>query len=398
MSWGKAKLKEHCSLVTKGTTPTSLGYEFSEDGIGFVRVQNLQDGRVAFQNCDLFIDEKVDAALSRSRIFPGDILLSIAGTIGRVGIVPANAPPLNCNQAVAIIRIKDSLGREYLKHWLATPQASRQMSGRAVTATISNLSLSQIKELEIPLPPLEEQRRIAEILDLADGIRAKRQEALAEVEGLTQAVFLEMFGDLRKASGQFKQVLVKDAGIVQLGRQRTPKYQTGLHTHKYVRVANVYKNRLDLSDVLAMDFNEADFRRYHLKYGDILLNEGQSLELVGRPAMWRNEIVNCCFQNTLVRFQACRKIVDSTFALHVFLSYFRFGFFSQIASKTSNVAHLGGTRFGNMSFPLPPLPLQQKFAERVEAIEGLKASHQRSLEEMDALFASLQSRAFRGEL
>ena len=89
-----------------------------------------------------------------------------------------------------------------------------------------------------------------------------------------------------------------------------------------------------------MDFDDRDFKQYKLKYGDILLNEGQSTELVGRPAMWRNEVPDCCFQNTLVRFQSEQTKVLPDYALALFLMYFRSGEFAKVSSKTSNVAHL----------------------------------------------------------
>ncbi len=134
---------------------------------------------------------------------------------------------------------------------------------------------------------------------------------------------------------------VGDAGRVQLRRQRAPQYQSGQHTRPYVRVANVYEDQLDLSDVLSMDFDAEDFEAYRLKHGDILLNEGQSTELVGRPAIWRNEIPDCCFQNTFVLFQPNPNTTLSEFALAIFLRYVRSGEFAKVSGKTSNVAHLG---------------------------------------------------------
>ncbi|NEE57018.1 restriction endonuclease subunit S, partial [Streptomyces sp. SID8455] len=98
-------------------------------------------------------------------------------------------------------------------------------------------------------------------------------------------------------------------------------------------MANVFEDRIDFDDVLQMDFDDSDFQKYCLKPGDILLNEGQSTELVGRPAMWRGERDGFCFQNTLVRFQACDRVLPE-YALAVFLRYFRTGEFAKISSKT----------------------------------------------------------------
>lgn len=251
-----------------------------------------------------------------------------------------------------------------------------------------------IRESTIPLPPLDEQQRIAAILDKADELRAKRREALAHLDALMQSIFHSMFNPFLLTN----RATVGDTGIVQLGRQRAPKYQSGKHTRPYMRVANVKLNRLDLSDVLQMDFDEKDFKAYQLNHGDILLNEGQSTELVGRPALWRNEIKDCCFQNTLVRYIADPRLIVPEFALATFLYYFHRGEFAKISSKTSSIAHLGAARFARMPMPTPPLELQQTFATRFAAVECLKELHRKHLMELDALFASLQHRAFKGEL
>ncbi len=251
---------------------------------------------------------------------------------------------------------------------------------------------------KIPLPSLVEQRRIAAILDQADAIRRKRETGIRLTEKLLRSTFLEMFGDPVNNERRWPVVRVDQAGEVQLGRQRAPKYQTGKHTCSYIRVANVFEDRIDLTDLLSMDFNESDIQTYRLKTGDILLNEGQSTELVGRPAMWRSEHQECCFQNTLVRFRALQGKTEPEFALEVFLYYLRTGQFAKISSKTSNVAHLGAGRFAEMPFPLPPLPTQQKFAARRQQITKLLAARRAQVSEAGGLFGSLIQRSFRGEL
>lgn len=167
MSWPFTQLADQCEVITKGTTPTTLGFDFVDSGIPFLRVQNIVNGNVNYDKDTLFVDEKTHSTLERSQIQPGDVLVSIAGTIGRAAVVPASAPALNCNQAVAIVRTKSDVFRPFLRHWLESASAQAQMRGATVTGTISNLSLTQLGKLRLPLPPLPEQRRIAEVLELA---------------------------------------------------------------------------------------------------------------------------------------------------------------------------------------------------------------------------------------
>jgi type I restriction enzyme, S subunit len=156
----------------------------------------------------------------------------------------------------------------------------------------------------------------------------------------------------------------------------------------------VYENEIDLSDLLYMDFDASDYATYLLQRGDTLLNEGQSTELVGRPAMWRDEIPGCGFQNTLLRFQANRKMCEPTYALWLFLRYLHAGEFAKLSAKTSSVAHLGPYRLAPMRFPIAPLPLQQKFAALVERVEHLRAVQREALGQAEHLFASLLDRTF----
>ena len=133
----------------------------------------------------------------------------------------------------------------------------------------------------------------------------------------------------------------------------------------YLRVANVFEDRIDLSDVLTMNFTPREFETFALRANDILLNEGQSLHLVGRPALYRDELPGACFQNTLVRFR-CGPEVEPKFALTIFRGYMHTGKFQKIARWTTNIAHLGAQRFAEMPFPLPPLPEQRRIVAEIE--------------------------------
>lgn len=168
-------------------------------------------------------------------------------------------------------------------------------------------------------------------------------------------------------------------GRVQLGRQRSPKNHSGPHMRPYLRVANVFEDRINLDDVMEMNFTPAEYEVFKLEPGDILLNEGQSLELVGRPAMYRGELPGACFTNSLVRFQA-GPLLDPKFALYVFLGYLHTGRFQRIATNTVNIAHLGAGRFADMEFWLPPRSEQERIVAKADEL----------LSDLDAGVASLK--------
>ena len=194
---------------------------------------------------------------------------------------------------------------------------------------------------------------------------------------------------------------VDQAGDVQLGRQRAPQFHAGPNMVPYLRVANVFEERIDVSDVMEMHFSKEDEATFKLEPGDVLLNEGQSLELVGRPAIFRGELPRACFTNTLVRFRA-EKLVLPEFALAVFLHYMHSGRFRKIAKITTNIAHLGAGRFAELAFPLPSMAEQVEVVgmlrDATEEIRRQGVAIERALKQSTAQRQNILRAAFAGQL
>ncbi|HEY7329595.1 MAG TPA: restriction endonuclease subunit S [Gemmataceae bacterium] len=194
---------------------------------------------------------------------------------------------------------------------------------------------------------------------------------------------------------------VNQVGEVRLGRQRSPAHHDGLYMRPYLRVANVFENRIDTNDVLQMNFTPAEYEVYRLEFGDILLNEGQSLHLVGRPAMYRDEVPGACFQNTLVRFRADPGVLPE-YSLYLFLAYLHNRRFQKVARWTVNIAHLGADRFSSIEFPLPPVDEQRAIVAKVEQqlsdIEATDNYITASLKRAARLRQSILKEAFAGRL
>lgn len=376
--WTWSTIGELAERVTKGSTPTSYGFKYQREGIRFVKTENIVENG-AIQHITDYIDDETNSFLNRSILQPYDILFSIAGTIGRVGIVQEKDVPANTNQALAILRgVHKRANYKYVFYFLKSPFIQKQALDSIVGVGRANLSLVNVGSLQIPLPPLPEQERIvAKIEELFTQLEAGTS-ALKRVRAglkrykasvLKAACEGQLFGDVELGNdglpADWKWIKVKDAGKVQLGRQRAPKHHEGPHMRPYLRVANVFEDRLDLSDVKEMNFTPAEYEIYKLEYGDILLNEGQSPELLGRPAMYKGELPGGCFQNTLIRFQAF-DFVDRQFALFVFRHYMHAGRFTNESQITTNIAHLSAGRFSEIEFPLPPLAEQRRIVAEVE--------------------------------
>ena len=375
MTWLRQSIGDLAIRVTKGTTPTTLGYSFAEAGIPFVRVQNLVEGKVDLSRDPLFIDEETHEVLERSQIQKGDLLISIAGTIGRPAIADIDSP-LNCNQAVAIVRFNGTVDRKYVLFWLATPDALRQMSSKGVTATITNLSLTQIKSLQIPLPPLAEQKRIARILDAADALRAKRRESLAQLDTLLQSTFLDMFGDPRR-EGSTGKAETKPLRMGKLTRIRTGKLDANAADEdgEYpfftcaVNTLRINDAAYDAKAVLVAGNGDLNVKYYEGKFN----------------AYQRTYVIESENESTLhPRF------------LHIFLDLYVSELRKQAIGGVIKYIKLPYLKDAMVQLPDPES--QHHFATIVKSVEQQKATQRAHLAELDTLFASLQSRAFRGAL
>jgi type I restriction enzyme, S subunit len=158
---------------------------------------------------------------------------------------------------------------------------------------------------------------------------------------------------------------VGQVGEVSLGRQRAPKYHHGDGMRPYLRVANVFEDRIDTTDVMQMTFSDDEFERYRLRPGDVLLNEGQSPHLLGRPAIYRGEPPDVAFTNSLIRFRV-RPGVTPEWALVVFRHYMRSRRFMRESRITTNIAHLSAARFSSIEFPVPPVAEQRRIVAAIE--------------------------------
>ena len=399
MSWKRVKVGKLATNVTKGTTPTTLGYDYAETGIRFLRAQNILDGQVNFSDEDLFIDTNTNDALKRSQIQPNDVLLSIAGSVGRSAVVPSDAPSLNCNQAVAIVRLNGDVLPVFFRHWLDSEDAQRQMAGASVTMTISNLSLTQIKNLEIPLPELGEQRRIAAVLDKADALRQKRRAALARLDTLLQATFLHMFGDpVTNPMGWEEMELFDTADKFSDG-----PFGSNLKTEHYtesgiqvIRLQNIGVGYLDESDkAFISEEHYQSLPRHHCIPGDIVVGTLGDPNL--RATIIPQHIDRCLNKADCVQYRVNSKIMNKDYACWLLNN-------PNIIKRASALS-LGQTRLRismgrlkGLIVPVPPLEKQKTFSVYYQRFAIEKNAQVENLGLLDNLFHALQQRAFSGQL
>jgi type I restriction enzyme S subunit len=247
---------------------------------------------------------------------------------------------------------------------------------------------SDAARYEFPLPSLDEQRRSARAMQAIDAASSALASVSEEAEKVRRAALVNAFRPNRGSRDLFPTnwdvKSIGDAGDVQLGQQRHPKYQSGANVRPYLRVANVMDGWLDLSDVNEMNFPPEGLGKFELVPGDILLNEGQSTELVGRSAIYRGEMKGCCFQKSLLRFRCADDLIPE-FA-HAFFQHCLYtGQFARIAAQTTSMAHLTAVRFEKMRMPVPPRSEQTAIADRNESLTRAVSDARRRRELLGAM-------------
>lgn len=187
--WPLVALQDVCDLITKGTTPTSVGFSFTETGVSFVKVESLTEAGSIIPEKLAHISDECNEALQRSQLKTGDVLFSIAGTLGRVGVVPESILPANTNQALAIIRPKAVLNSKFVMLCLTDSGVQTELYDKRSGVAQYNLSLKQIGETQIPLPPLSEQEAlVAEVEGYQREIEELRKEIALREEKIKKRV------------------------------------------------------------------------------------------------------------------------------------------------------------------------------------------------------------------
>ena len=191
--WEVKQLEQSCELITKGTTPTSIGRDFTEGGVNFLKAESISESGEPLVDKVAFIDAATNILLKRSQLKEGDLLISIAGVLGRVGRVSKEILPANTNQALALIRLANAseLERDFLFYCLRSPMTTKQISDVNVQAAQANISLQNVRDLEIRVPPTKtEQTAIAAVLTDMDAeltaLEQRREKTRALKQGMMQ--------------------------------------------------------------------------------------------------------------------------------------------------------------------------------------------------------------------
>ena len=294
------------------------------------------------------------------------------------------------NNHAHVLKATEKVDTNYLVSALKNLDVTTYING----TTRAKLTKSNAEQIKIPLPPISEQKRIAAILDKADEIRRKREQAIAKLEQLAQSIFVEMFGDINTNNKNWKKLpLQKVCEVINDCPHSTPKWTNegyvALRTSNLTAGSWKWDDKRFVSEETYYDRSKRGF----LEYGDIVLSREGT---IGIAAIVPKGVKYCMGQR-LVQVRVSKNFLTASYLLRHLLCVLA-------PEKISNVMvgstsqHLNVKELRELPIPLPPLALQEEFAKRINQIEKLKADNTTALANHNALFASLQQQAFSGNL
>ena len=363
--------------------------KFNRDGLGLpiIRIQNVD---AVTDNEFVYWNEPYD---DRFVIEKGDVLLTLSGSFR---IECWDGPNGLLNQRIIKIMPKESVHTPWLLYALRNRLLQIEKMGRH--ALVNNVSVSDIRNLKIKLPPLDDQKRIAEVLDRAEALRARRRAALALLDELTQSIFLEMFGDPVGNPKEWEMRSLQESGV----ETKTGPFGSLLHKSEYisggiplVNPKHMVKGQVEHSgDETVSEEKAKRLSAYRLKTGDVLMAR--------RGEMGRCVVVqshqNGWLCGTGSFFIRAPKSVYLAEFLELALSSEPMRTHLENMSGRAIMPSLSGKQIKSLRLPVPPIETQQLFVNILEKHNEVVEAQRHHMRLSDSLFASLQSRAFKGEL
>ena len=368
---------------------------FVDIGIPFINAGCLSDLWVLDSSKFNYISEETYDRLSSGKIQKNDILFCLRGSVGKFAVIRDDNKGALASSLV-ILRGNDKVDIEYLKHYLASSLCIKELDNYQNGAAQPNLSANDFKKFLVPLPPLAEQRRIASILDQADELRQKRQQAIEKLDQLLQATFIDMFGDPEQNPKKWNKVILGDIcdakdrvnyGVVQPGND----FEGGI---PLIRVGDIDGGILSFTSIKTIDPEiEKDYSRSRLKGNEILVS---CVGSIGTIAKVPNKAIgfNIARAITRVPLQDKRIInfVAECLKTEAIQNYFKKNT-RTVSQPTLNVSFVKETE---IIFPNEEKILD--FCKIVDKVEFQKELLQKALVMQESLFQSLQNQAFNGTL
>lgn len=390
----RVQLSEVAELITKGTTPTTIGFEFQEQGVNFLKIECFDENGGFIKSKVGHISEECNEKLKRSQLKEGDLLFSIAGAIGRVAIVTKEMLPANTNQALAIIRIvNEQIYLPYIRLILTSPIVIEQFERKKQGVAQLNLSLKDINEISIPLPSKEKQIELADLFKKVVNIIYKKKEELLALDDLVRGRFVEMFGDpVVNSKGWIESSLSEKLNVLGGYAFKSDQFDE-IDGIPVLRIGNINAGYFKPVNMVYWK-EDKSLERYAMYPGDLVMS------LTG--TVGKDDYGNVCILGNdykmyyLNQRNAKLEIKDGIdkYYLSQLLKFEPMKKRLTGISRGVRQANISNKDILNLVVPVPPIELQNQFAAFVHQINKSKLIVQKELDETQLLFDSLMQEYF----
>ena len=392
------KLTDICEIIT-GEWGTEIT-ENSQNIVSVIRTTNfLNNGKIDIQNKELIKREIDKKKIEQKQLKRGDIIIEKSGgspnqPVGRVVFFDLNINEVFlCNNFTSILRVKEDINSKYIFYFLRNNyKKNKVVKYQNKTTGIINLKLQNyLNESCIFLPELKIQNKIVNILDNLENIIEKNQNYLTHLGVLIKSLFTIMFGDIKTNDKNWE---IKKLGEVIQTQYGTSKKATSIVTgFPILRMNNItYSGEMDYRDLKYIELSDNEKEKFLLKKGELLFNRTNSKELVGKTGLFELD-TPMAFAGYLIKMKPSN-LIHSKFLLFFMNSEFMKKLLYNKAKNIVGMANINAKELEDFSIILPPIELQNKFAERIEKIEKLKFEIEKSIEIAQNLYDSLISKYF----
>ena len=389
--WDYKKLGELVQVLNGYAFKSSL---YENQGIRVLRITNVQKGNIVDDDPKYYplslTDEIRNYLLKES-----DLLMSLTGNVGRVGLLTKEMLPAALNQRVACLRIlSNGLNLGFLFHYLNSDKFEQDAVLSAKGIAQKNMSTEWLKDYKLPLPPISVQQSIVSELDKINELIRLKKEQLKDYDNLAQSIFYEMFGDpVVNEKGWEVKKLGELSDLICNGN--TPKGGSEVYVDTgflFLRSQNVWKNRIELDDVAFIDeATHKSLKKSSLKHNDLLITKTGRINTenssLGRTALFEGED-NSANINGHVYLVRLKDGMVHKFVLYILIS----NSFRELIRKTCvggiDKRQLNKDHIEDFPIIFPPIELQKKYVERIELIEKQKDQVRSTIQALETLLAS----------
>ena len=388
MSFPIVPLAELCQMDRKGLTPDDpagarlpfVGVEHVESESGAFNFNN--GSRIGSQRSTTFRFDDRHVLYAKLRPY-----LNKVATPGFAG---------RCSTELVPLLPKDGVDREFIAYLLRRKETVEYVMASVTGARMPRTDMKALMSLPVPLPPLDEQRRIAGILNRAAKIERLRARARELIGEFIPALFVRMFGDYGQIGTRFpcmplREVAAIASGVTK-GRKIDPKNAIEV---PYLRVANVQDGFLNLDEIKTILIRRGEEEKYALAPGDLIMTEGGDSDKLGRAAVWNGELPYCAHQNHIFRVRPNREFVLTDYLRDLSGSGYGKAYFLSIAKRTTGIASINKAQLGSFPVPIPPIELQSRYARLAANVCCVVDTTGTAAGRIAALSASLMSRLLR---